>query len=169
MTILLKYWEPLAVALLVALLVAVIYGAGWIEGAGHVNAKWEAEKKDAALAAAEQDKNHAHATVQVVTEYVDKIKVVHDKGATIIKEVPVYVPNNADADCNIHMGFVRLHDAAAANTLPGPTGDTDAAPAGVALSAVAATVAENYGVCHEYVEQIVGLQDWIKAMGKPNG
>ena len=159
-----KYWKPLAVSLLVA----AIYGAGWIEGAGHINTKWEAEKKTNALAAAEQEKRQAEDQIKVVTVYVDKIKVVHDKGAIINKEVPAYVPPDADADCTIHMGFVRLHDAAATNTIPGPTRDTDAAPAGIALSTVAETLADNYQRCHENIEQIKAWQQWAMAMGATN-
>ena len=62
----------------------------------------------------------AQATVKVVTQYVDRVRVVREKGETIIKEVPVYVPVQADAACTINRGFVRLHDAAAAGELPEP-------------------------------------------------
>ncbi len=54
----------------------------------------------------------------VVTQHVNRIRVVREKGETIIKEVPVYVPVQADAACTINRGFVRLHDAAAAGELP---------------------------------------------------
>lgn len=157
----LKYWKPLAVVLMAAL----IYGAGWFEGAAHIQSQRDAEHQAAALVAAKQAERQAQAVAKVVTEYVDKIKVVHDKGATIIKEVPVYVPANADADCDIRFGFVRLHDAAATNTIPGPPGAADAAPAGIALSTVAETVAANYQRCHENAEQIIAWQQWAMAMG----
>ncbi|MCX5863624.1 MAG: hypothetical protein NTW42_00900 [Deltaproteobacteria bacterium] len=161
MMILLKYWKPIAVLVVALALLSI----GWFSGASHVQAKWDAEHAAIALSAAKQAQHQAEATVKVVTEYVDKIKVVHDKGATIIKEVPVYVPASADADCDIHFGFVRLHDAAATNTIPNPAGAADAAPAGVALSAVAGTVAENYGACHANAQQLIALQGWIAAMG----
>lgn len=54
----------------------------------------------------------------VVTQYVNRIRIVREKGETIIKEVPVYVPVQADAACTLNRGFVRLHDAAAAGELP---------------------------------------------------
>ena len=103
----------------------------------------------------------AQATVKVVTQYVDRVRVVREKGDTIIKEVPVYVPVQADAACTINRGFVRLHDAAAAGELPEPARDADAAAAGIALSAVAGTVATNYQTCHENAEQLRVLQAWI--------
>jgi hypothetical protein len=106
----------------------------------------------------------AQATVKVVTQYVDRVRVVREKGETIIKEVPVYVPVQADAACTINRGFVRLHDAAAAGELPEPARDADAAAAGIALSAVAGTVAANYQTCHENAEQLRALQTWVREM-----
>ena len=107
----------------------------------------------------------AQATVKVVTQYVDRVRVVREKGDTIIKEVPVYVPVQADAACTINRGFVRLHDAAAAGELPTPAGDSDAAASGLALSTVAGTVTANYQTCHETAEQLRALQEWISEMG----
>lgn len=156
-----KYWKPLAAALLLA----VIYGAGWFEGAAHVQAKWDAERQAEAIAASETGRHQAEATIKVVTEYVDKIKVVRERGATIIKEVPVYVTAQADADCLINAGFVRLHDAAAGNAISLSPGPADATPSGVALSTVAGTVADNYQRCHENAEQLIALQKWTMAMG----
>jgi hypothetical protein len=76
------------------------------------------------------------------------------------------VPVQADAACTINRGFVRLHDAAAAGELPEPARDADAAAAGIALSAVAGTVAANYQTCHENAEQLRALQAWVREMGK---
>ena len=42
----------------------------------------------------------------------------------------------------------------------------DAAAAGIALSAVAGTVAANYQTCHENAEQLRALQAWVKEMGR---
>jgi hypothetical protein len=94
----------------------------------------------------------AEATVQVVTQYVDRIQVVREKGDTLIQEVPVYVPVQADAACTVHRGFVSLHDAAAAGELPTAPIDADAPAEGLSLSAVAATVVTNYQTCHENAE-----------------
>ncbi|MBX9658184.1 MAG: hypothetical protein K2X00_06420, partial [Nitrospiraceae bacterium] len=108
----------------------------------------------------------AQATVKVVTQYVDRVRVIREKGDTIIKEVPVYVPVQADAACTINRGFVRVHDAAAAGELPEPARDADAAAAGLALSAVVGTVAANYQTCHETAEQLRALQVWVSEMGR---
>ena len=77
------------------------------------------------------------------------------------------MPVQADAACTINRGFVRLHDAAAAGELPKPAGDADAPAAGLALSAVAGTVAGNYQSCHENAEQLRALQAWVREMAAP--
>lgn len=136
-----------------ALGVALV-GFGWIKGASHVQAQWDAAVQQQTLQAAVARERQAQTTVKVVTQYVDRVQVVREKGDTIIKEVPVYVPVQADAACTINRGFVRLHDAAAAGDLPEPARGVDATAAGLALSTVAGTVAANYQTCHENAEQL---------------
>lgn len=154
---------PYRLLALAALGVALV-GFGWIKGAGHVQAQWDAAIQQQTLQTAAARERQAQATVKVVTQYVDRIRIVREKGDTIIKEVPVYVPVQADAACTINRGFVRLHDAAAAGELPESAGASDAAAAGVTLSAVAGTVAINYQTCHENAEQLRALQGWVSEM-----
>lgn len=146
-------------------LVVALVGFGWIKGAGHVQAQWDTTVQQQTLQAASARQRQAEATVKVITEYVDRIRIVREKGETIIKEVPVYVPVQADATCTINRGFVRLHDAAAAGELPEPARDADEAAAEIALSAVAGTVTANYQACHENAEQLKALQTWVREMG----
>ena len=150
--------------LALVLLAAALIGFGWIKGASHVQAQWDAAIQQQTLQAAAIRERQAQATVKVVTEYVDRVRIVREKGDTIIKEVPIYVPVQADAACTINRGFVRLHDAAAAGELPESARDADAAAAGIALSAVAGTVATNYQTCHENAEQLKALQAWVSEM-----
>ena len=150
--------------LAIAALAVALTGLGWVKGAGHVQSQWDAAVHQQTLQIAAVRQRQAEATVQVVTRYVDRVRVVREKGDTIIKEVPIYVPVQADAACTINRGFVRLHDAAAAGELPEPARDADAASAGIALSAVAGTVAANYQTCHENAEQLRALQTWVREM-----
>ena len=148
--------------LAIAALAVALTGLGWVKGAGHVQSQWDAAVHQQTLQIAAVRQRQAEATVQVVTRYVDRVRVVREKGDTIIKEVPIYVPVQADAACTINRGFVRLHDAAAAGDLPEPARDADAAAAGIALSAVAGTVAANYQACHENAEQLRALHAWVR-------
>ena len=148
--------------LALAVLCIALVGFGWLKGASHVQAQWDATSAAQLQAQAQAQTRQAQATVQVVTKYVDRIQVVREKGDTLIQEVPVYVPIEADAACTVHRGFVSLHDAAAAGELPTAPRDADAPAEGLALSAVAATVVTNYQTCHENAEQLKALQDWIR-------
>ena len=148
--------------LVLAALGIALFGFGWLKGANHVQGQWDAATAAQQQAQAQLQIQQAQATVQVVTKYVDRIQVVREKGDTLIQEIPVYVPVQADAACTVHRGFVSLHDAAAAGELPTAPGDPDAPAEGLALSAVAATVVSNYQTCHENAEQLKALQDWIR-------
>ena len=150
--------------LALAALGLTLVGFGWVKGAGYVQAQWDAAVQQQAMQTAAARERQAQATVKIVTEYVDRVRIVREKGDTVIKEAPVYVPVQADGACTINRGFVRLHDAAAAGELPEPAGDADAAAADIALSAVAGTVAANYRTCHENAEQLRALQAWFSEM-----
>ena len=148
--------------LALAVIGIALLGFGWLKGASHVQAQWDATTAAQQQAQAQVQTRQAEATVQVVTQYVDRIQVVREKGDTLIQEIPVYVPVQADAACTVHRGFVSLHDAAAAGELPTAPRNPDAPAEGLALSAVAATVVSNYQTCHENAEQLKALQDWIR-------
>lgn len=107
----------------------------------------------------------AQGTTRTVTEYVDRVQVVRERGATIVKEVPVYVTATADSACTVPAGFVHLHDAAASgDAIAGFAGDPDAPAAGVTLSAVAETTAANYATYHGTVAQVIGLQTLVQQL-----
>lgn len=165
MIFLLKYWKPLAVVLACMLLLATVFGWGMIKGRAQIQAKWDKAKAAQQAADTKEANRQAVVTIETVTKYVDRVRVVKGKTETIIKEVPKYVTVKADADCIINTGFVRLHDAAAANTLPDGPRDTDAAPAPVTLSTVSETVSANYGACFQNAAQLDALQDWARSIG----
>lgn len=124
--------------------------------------QFEREDRQQAAYEAEEQTKTAAVTEKVVTVYVDKVRTVYRTGATIIKEVPVYVPVDAPA---LPGGFRVLHDAAAAGRVPDPAGLPDAAP--VAAQAVAATVADNYTACHANTALLNAYQKWWAERGAP--
>lgn len=142
---------------------AALFAAGFYAGDRHVQLKWDVAIAAQKASAAKHDAVAEKVTTKVVTQYVDRVQVVHEKARTIVKEVPVYVTKTEDLACTIPTGFVRLHDAAAANVpLPNTAGPADEKPSGIALSGVAETVTVNYEQYHEVVEQLTALQDWVR-------
>lgn len=149
----------IAIRLALAGLAMLILTAGSYRlGTSHVQAQWDAERAQMATAEAKTEAHQAEATTRVVTQYVDRVQTVRERGKTIVQKVPVYVPS--DSTCDLPAGFRVLHDAAAAGTLPDPAGDVDAAS--VPAQTVAATVADNYATYHATVEQLGALQKWVR-------
>lgn len=156
-------WLVLAVVSALTACGVLLYSLGVVHGGAEEKAK--AVKADNARLNAAFEQGQALGTVKekVVTEYVDRVVTVYKAGATITKEVPVYVSKAADASCVVTRGFVRVHDASAANVpVSGGPRVTDDDSAGIALSAVAATVNDNYTDCHANAEQLTALQAWVR-------
>lgn len=163
----------------IAAFVASVAVLAWVYVAGYASGK-ASEQGKAKTAEIKQlreafEQGQAVGTVRdvVVTEYVDRERVIYKTGKTITKEVPVYVTPAADAACTLTRGFVRVHDAFAANVLPGPAEPADAAPAGIALSAATEHIGENYTACKATRNQLLSFQKWAedtkKAMQEASG
>lgn len=145
--------------MLLALVVALLstYGLGRSHGAAAERMDWQAKADADARKVAEQGERAAEKTVQVVTQYVDRVQVIREKAKSITNEVPIYVPSHS---CPMPGGFRVLHDAAARGELPDSAGVADALA--VPPQDIAATVSDNYGTCHEVAEQLTSLQEWVR-------
>lgn len=146
-------WRWIAIALLVAAFAAVC----WQKGNEHGTQKlYDYQAKQATEAV-----RIANARIQVVTvtetKYVDRIRKVYVAGATIEKEVKVYVTPQDDAGVAVPVGFVRVYNAAWAGSTPGPAAESDRGPSGVSLSTVAEADAANATTCLAYKTQRDGL------------
>lgn len=141
----------------------LLYSYGYYAGLDDGRAEGTAADNVRLRAAFEQGQALGTVKEKVVIEYVDRIVTVYKAGATITKEVPIYVSKAADASCVVPNGFVRVHDAGAANVpVSGGPRLTDDGPSGIALSTVAETVADNYTNCRANAEQLSKLQKWAR-------
>lgn len=105
------------------------------------------------------------ATAPIVVHDVQERDRIRYVTQTLVEKVPEYVTPEADARCVVPLGFVRVHDAAAAG-LPTVVASADRAhdaPSGVELSTIAATVAGNYGTCNSFRQTLIDLQAWERA------
>ncbi|WP_300246018.1 hypothetical protein [Pseudomonas sp.] len=149
--------------LALAVVAGLLYALGFVSGAGSERSKQQRLDEARLQQSFEQGQALGAVKEKVVVEYVDRVVKVYQAGATITKEVPIYVSKAADNACVVPAGFVRVHDAGAAN-LPmaaGP-GVADDATSGLALSTVAASVVDNYSQCHANAEQLKALQQWVR-------
>jgi hypothetical protein len=146
-----RMWLNLGVLAILLTAVWAIHHHGYSAGRADLLAE---QAKASVKVVAKQDK----VTVKVVTEYVDRVKVIHEKGHTIVQQIPIYVGSDSP---ELPSGWRILHDAAATNTVPDPAARADAAP--VAAQDAIATVAENYETCLANAAQLWSLQDWVTA------
>lgn len=144
----------------------LLSGGAYIKGRLDGEALADAEHQKAATIASEKARDieakAASITVDVGQKHAEALAEIVVVNRIITREVPRYVTIEADRRCDVPAGFVSLHDAAAGGRVPevsGTAGSPDD-PSGVALSAVAATVAGNYGTCHAAIEQVKAWQEW---------
>lgn len=157
-----KPYASLIKTISTVLLVAGVYFYG---GYG-VEMEW---RKKAAELQAEIDRKNAVSEVvteKIVTQYVDKVKIVKEKGNVVIKEIPKYITKESDANCVIPKSFVMLHNSASRNEIPDSTGPVDDSASTLKLSTVIETVAGNYTIYYETSEQLKALQDWVRQQEK---
>lgn len=158
--------RSLAIVLAVAAALALAATAGAWATHSYKRTQQRADDAERTVASLRAQLDSATTATVTVTRYVDRVETIRLKGDTIIKEIPRYVTPQADASCTVPVGFVRLHDAAAAGNLLNPgAGGADAAPSGLALSAVAGTVAGNYTNSHANAGQLTELQALLRRQG----
>jgi hypothetical protein len=125
---------------------------------------WEEAEQKAELHAREVEAKAETINTDLQNQLTTALSRTRTITKTLIKEVPNYVTVKADAGCVVPLGFMQLHDAAAAGVdvsgLPGGTSGAVNAASGVKLSSVAATVVGNYGTCNATRQQVIGWQSW---------
>jgi hypothetical protein len=156
-----KYKLPAQLAFILVLCFGL-----YLEGGIANNNIWKAKVAAAQLKISQLETKSAESTVITVNKYIDRVKIVKEKGDVIIKEVPLYITEKSDANCVIPNSFVMLHDSAAKNEVPDPTGTIDESASTTKLSTVTETVVDNYNTYHELAEQLRSLQDWVRTQEK---
>jgi hypothetical protein len=125
-------------------------------------ANWQVKVKDLQIQIAHLETKTAEVTTKVVTEYIEKVKIVEGKTHVIIKKVPEYITKESDAKCSINTGAIELLNAAAENKVPESSRTSYEGPSDVKLSTLVESVSGNYGTYYQVVEQLKSLQDWIR-------
>jgi hypothetical protein len=167
--------QPYKIIAEIALVVIVVGGAfayGYMKG----NARSEAViaeygEKKSLLA---QSINEVDFKVQdrIVTEYVDRVKIV-EKEVSHNEEIATTVVPDKFILSN---GWVYTHDIAASGGEADSRLSADANPSGVEANQALATITENYGICKEIRDNLIALQNVITqhnanvdAQNKKNG
>lgn len=153
-------------AVLTPIAIVLICFSTWSLGIKEENQRYALEQDKQKVYIAELEKKASEKTVEVVTEYVDRVKVVKEKGKTIYEKVPVYITKESDDKCVLPNGFVVMHDSASRNEVPESAGNSNEEPSGIKLSEATEVIVLNYTQYHALVEQLRSLQNWIREMQK---
>lgn len=129
------------------------------QGKAEVQEKWDAAVERGKAEVAKLKRQQTVVTTKTEYVYLDKIKVIKEKGDEIIKRVEVFVPTDS---CKLDGGFRVFHDAAVQNRIPDTAEIPNAAP--TTATDVAATVAENYKQCHVAYARVNAWETWAKEM-----
>jgi hypothetical protein len=146
-------------AMLVAAGVALL-GIGWIQGersAGEAHLAYVSAQATRTVAIA---RAQAKVVQQVEVRYQERIRTIYLHGETIETHIPQLVTPADVERFGVHVGFVRLFDAAWSGDAPGPSEDADREPAAVSLADVAQVEAENATTCRAWREQALGWRDF---------
>lgn len=148
-------------AIFVVVALAAVYQLGRHAGVSAENAA-QAERLESGRAVVAKVASNGAAITKDVRQQLDaKTVEIRWRTKTLKEEVPVYVPYEVDRAVVVPVGFVRMHDAAAVGAaLPGAPDGPVEAPSGIALSAVAETVVDNYGACHVIEAEALAWREW---------
>ena len=137
--------------------IAAFGGLLFLSGQAASDREWEQKMSDARERIAQLEKRAPEVTVQVVTEYVDKIKYIDRHSVQTVKE---FITVEVDKACTLNKGFERLYDASVKNTLIKPE-PSDSEPTDIMLSDIAALDKHNIEQFHKMKAQNNSLKKWI--------
>ncbi len=152
-------WIKLALA--GGILAALLAGGWWAFHAIQQSGYNKRVREDAAHLVVVQ-KQQQVVTTKVVTKLVPVLKVIRERGKTIIKQVPIYVTPLDNRRCIINVGFVRLWNDANRMSVPAAASSADAATSPVVLSDVASQHAREANICHANDARFRSLQAWVR-------
>jgi hypothetical protein len=154
-------WQRLAIyGLLAAFALSTAAGWGYLKGSERL---WSYQA-DQARQAVKVVVKQGEATERVVVRFVKVMGATQVVTQTIEKEVIRYVDTN-HGSC-LDAGWRRLHDAAAANTIPLPTPGPDGAGGAPTAAETLEAVTGSYAACHRTADRLDALQAWVKAQAE---
>lgn len=158
---LLGNWQRLVIyGLLIAGVLAATAGWGYMKG---VERLYEYQGKQATMAARVIVKQ-GEVTERIVDRFVKVQGATRVVTQTVEKEVVRYVETNPGPCLDVQ--WRRLHDSAAANTLPETASKPDGAIGAPTAAEAIEAVTASYAACHRTADKLDGLQAWVKAQGE---
>jgi len=152
---------PYKIAAAVFLLISA-FGIGYMKGVYRADAIIAEAAVKANEKIAELERKNTEISNNVVTKYVDKVRVVKEREYVYLGQAQ----NNVPGQFNLSSGWLYLHDSAASGSDADPTRASDASASAVRDNQALGVVLRNYSTCRENAHQLESLQQWIRDMQK---
>lgn len=149
-------WQRLVIyGLLIVGFAGTCAGWGYMKGVERLYAYQAKQATQAVKILVKQ----GEATERVVIRYVKVQGATRTVTETVEKEVVRYVETNPGPCLDVK--WRRLHDSAAANTLPETAPGVDASGGAPTAAQAIETVTASYAACHRTADRLTGIQEWI--------
>jgi hypothetical protein len=97
---------------------------------------------------------------------IERTRTAKTVERTVTNEIIKYVQTPAATNrCGLDSAGVRIINTAARVPADIPAGQPDAGTGAVTAAGVVQSVTTNYGICHGIRNQLLALQDWVRASG----
>jgi len=140
--------------LAILLVMCAIFAYGFEKGNAKADEKLRQFEIDNKTLQLELEKEQNNIKEKIVTQYVDKIKIVKEKEYVFLNQAT----NNVPAQFNLSNGWIWLHDASAQNGIPDATRSSDGTPSDIKDNQALTTIISNYAICHQTRQQLTDLQ-----------
>ena len=141
----------------VVFIVGGAFAAGYKKGTDAGEVMIQQAANEAEQLKIELEKEQANIKERVVTEYVDKIKVVTQR-ETIYRDAAA---NAVPGQFTLSNGWVYLHDTSVLGNELNPDMASDDTESTIKDNQALGTVLSNYSICLQNAQQLVSLQSWI--------
>lgn len=154
--------------LIYGLVIVAIAGTAFIKGMRYVQLEWDSEKLHSIVYVTTIQTKLVEAKARIEIQYVERVRVVHDAGQTIIKEIPIYVTQEDNALCAVNAGFVSMWNNANRQDTAAPASGVDQhARSAVELSEVAAQHAREAELANANEERLIADEQYIRDVCSP--
>lgn len=133
----------------------------YFEGGYSAEMNWRDKVAQYEQKVAQLEEQSKNVNTVVETKYVERVKVIKEKTDANIQFVEKVI-TQYDDKCQLSNAAISLHNSASQAEVPPGTGSAVEGTSEIKASDVFRTVAENYGICNEVREQVLGWQEWYK-------
>ena len=153
-----------------ALTAVIAFGVGW-----QVHS-WKADAADlarmeadqAAIEAAAEQARKVVELRQARTDLAAELEIERAKEARVVERIVIdevikYVQTPAASQCGVDADGVRIINRAAVPAVPQAPGQPDDRAGDATAARIVQSVTDNYAACYRVRNQLLALQDWVRA------